>query len=366
MSTQIVIGLVGTGDIGRVHARALRQRSDVELRVAGGTNYEKGVIFAREFGVRLYSDYGAMLRDESIQGVDICVPNHLHRVYVEQAASAGKAILCEKPIAMTLEDAEAMRAAAGRADAKLFIAHPLRFWSEYCVMRRELLSNSLGACRAITLRRMLSLHVSVSGEQGWRHDPERMGGAILDLQIHDLDFLYWTFGLPDTVYCAAARSEDGGLNHVYATFAYRDGPVAMVESSYLLQGDPMVFTAKAVCEHGSLDYGLNLQQFGMHNIAGSGGHTVTESPTSLVCYRPNCEPRPLVFQEPDLLNAVFARELSYFVDCVSGRAAENLLPIEDSIAALRMALACRESVVSGRIIELPHENHATRNHPVEY
>lgn len=351
MDTRISIGLVGTGDIGRLHARALKKREDVQLCVCKGVKAGGAEAFAQDFGARVYPSYKAMLADSQVIAVDICVPNDLHRSYVEQATASGKDVLCEKPIAMTLEDANAMIEAAEIADVLLMIAHPLRFWPEYIKVREVLRSCELGRCLAITQRRMLSLLMNVSGEGAWRHSPDRMGGAILDLQIHDLDFLNWTFGLPKTVYCAAAPSEDGALNHTFATFTYDSGPIVMVESSYLLKGDPMIFTTKAICERGTLDYRLNLEAFEMHAIdTHSDGVTSQPDPATLVCYRNEGKPEVLVRQQPDVLNATFAAELSYFVDCVLRRISNSLVPAKDAVAALKLALAARESAMSGKVV----------------
>jgi predicted dehydrogenase len=294
-----------------------------------------------------------MLADSKVIAVDICVPNDLHRSYVEQAAAAGKHVLCEKPIAMTLEDADAMIEAAERAQVFLMIAHPLRFWPEYVKLREVLRSRELGQCLAITMRRMLSLLMSVSGERAWRHSPDRMGGAILDLQIHDLDFLCWTFGLPNSVYCVAALSADGGLNHTYTTFKYESGPIALVESSYLLKGDPMIFTTKAICERGSLDYRLNLESFDMHTIAtGSDSAASQTDAATLVCYRSEGKPEVLVRQQPDVLNSTFAAEINYFVECALHKIPNSLVPVKDAVAALKLALAARDSAMSGTVVRV--------------
>jgi len=347
------VGLVGTGDIGRLHARALKQRADVELCVCRGRNPERADAFARESASRVYAGFDEMLADPHVHAVDICVPNDLHRAYVEKAAAAGKQILCEKPIALSMRDACAMVEASRAAGVLLMVSHPIRFWHEYGKLREMIRSGKLGRCLAITMRRMLSLLASVRGEDDWRHKPERMGGAILDLQIHDLDFLRWTFGVPDRVYCAAVPSPDGAWNHTHAIFHYASGMTAMVESSFLLQGDPLIFTAKAVCERGSLDYGLDLKQFEMHSMAGPhAGETAHTQPATLMCYRPGQEPEALACQEPDVLNAVFARELSYFVDCALGKIENTLAPVPESVDALQMALACVQSVESGKPIEM--------------
>ncbi len=353
MSKIFRIGLVGTGDIGRLHARVLRARPDVELCVCQGVKPGGAESLAREFGGSICTSYTDLLADRRVQAVDICVPNDLHREYVEKAAGAGKHILCEKPIALSLEDAEAMVEAARRAGVFLMIAHPLRFWPEYVKLREVIRSGQLGTCRAVTMRRMLSLLISVSGEQRWRHQPQRMGGAILDLQIHDLDFLNWTFGLPGSVYCLGARSPDGGLNHNYTVLGYSNGMVAMVESSYLLQGDPMVFTAKAICERGTVDYGLHLQHFGMHAMTtGQAAGTGSEDPATLVCYRAGKPPEVLVRQEASVLEAVFTRELAYFVDCAQQRRENTITTPQEAMDALRVALACQESAAMGLPVKL--------------
>jgi len=353
MTRKTTVGLAGTGDIGRLHARALSRRADVDLSVCVGVKPGGAQAFARDFGARIYPSYQEMLRDPSVVAVDICVPNDLHRDFAEKAAVAGKHVLCEKPLAMSLEDAEAMKRAAEQAGVLLMVAHPLRFWPEYVMLREVLRSNQLGSCLAITLRRMLSLLISVKGERNWRHRPERMGGAVLDLQIHDLDFLNWTFGLPESVCCSAARSQDGGLNHVYTTLRYSTGLVALVEASYLLQGDPMIFTVKAVCERGTLDYGLDVEHFSIHAMTGAeAGGTAHKSPATLVCYQAGKEPEVLLRQEPDVLDSVFARELSHFVDCVQGKANNSFAPAEEAMGSLRMTLASLQSAQSGQPVSL--------------
>lgn len=347
------IGLVGLGDIGRLHAQALRRCERVELAVCRGRNPERADALARELGARLYESFDAMLDDPAVAGVDICVPNDLHRTYVERAAAKGKHVLCEKPIALTWADALAMVEACRRAGVRLMVGHVLRFWPEYVELRDRLRAEAVGPCRAITMRRMLSLLISVQGEEGWRHRPGRIGSVVLDLQIHDLDFLCWTFGLPERVFCTGPRDGDGGLNHAYTTLLWPSGLRAMVEGSYLLRGDPMVFTAKAVCERGSLDYGMNLAQFAMHDMSGTdAGRTARDDPATLLCYRPGEPPEVVLRQEPDVLGAVFARELACFADLVRGHPRADASAPGEALDALRLALACAESAERGEAVRI--------------
>jgi predicted dehydrogenase len=349
----IRIGLVGLGDIGRLHAKALHACEGVQLCVCRGRNPGRAEALAQELGAVLYESFNALLDDPRVAGVDVCVPNDLHRPYVERAAAKGKHVLCEKPIALALDDAVAMVEACRRAGVHLMIAHVLRFWPEYVRLRELLRSESLGRCLAVTMRRMLSLLASVPGEAGWRRDPGRMGGAVLDLQIHDLDFLRWTFGMPERVYCAGSRDAGGGLNHVFSILHWPSGLSALVEGSYLLQGDPMVFTAKAVCERGSLDYGLNLQSFEMHELDGKdAGRTASDGPATLVCYRTGEPPEAVMNQEADVLGGAFAREVACFADLVRGRDRDDAPPVDEALDALRIALACKESAGRGEPVRL--------------
>ena len=344
------IGIVGLGDIARLHAQGLLSNSEIQLAVCRGRNPGSADLFARDFGAVVYDNWAQMLDDERVVAVDLCVPNDLHRSYAESAASASKHVICEKPIAMTSGDGVAMIDACRSAGVQMLVAHVLRFWPEYRIMRDVLQSRQLGVCRTITLRRMLSLLVSVPGREGWRNSPDRMGGAILDLQIHDIDFLLWTFGLPGTIYCVAARSADGGLNHVYTTLTYPDGPCALIEASYMLKGDPMIFTAKAVCDEGSLDYSMNLAQFEMHEIEEPAQGNGRPGGASLTCFRPSAQAEVLAHSDPQVLENVFRAELAYFADCVLGRTESDVANAEDAVAAVRVVEACRESVRTAGVV----------------
>ena len=115
----------------------------------------------------------------------------------------------------------------------------------------------------------------------------------------------------------------------------------------------MIFTMKAVCEQGTLDYGLDLEHFDMHAMQGpEAGGTRRGDPATLLCYRAGRPPEALAHQEPDVLDAVFARELSYFVDCVAGTTKNTVAPVAEAVTALRLALAARESFESRAPVSL--------------
>ena len=126
MEHRVKVGLVGTGEIGQVHARALAELAEVELCIAALIQPEVEQRLAQQYGARLYPSCAAMWDDPSVAAVVLCVPSDLHREYTVQALRAGKHVLCEKPMALTLADADAMLDASRQSGRFLMIGHVLR------------------------------------------------------------------------------------------------------------------------------------------------------------------------------------------------------------------------------------------------
>jgi len=157
MKRPVKIGLVGTGEIGQVHAQAHAATEGTELCLAALVQPEAEQRFSEQYTARLYPSFDTLLEDATVDAVDICLPNDLHRQFAVRALQAGKHVLCEKPIALTLDDADAMLDAARRADRFLMIGHVLRFWPEYRTAKEALDAGAVGQPLAISARRMVSL-----------------------------------------------------------------------------------------------------------------------------------------------------------------------------------------------------------------
>ena len=121
------VGILGTGAMGSTHAAGW---AATPAKIGGfvSTNAETAGELANRYGAKVYPNLDAMLADVDV--VDICTPTHLHHLQVIRAAEAGKDIVCEKPLARTVPDAQAMIAACRRAGVKLLVAHVVRFFPE--------------------------------------------------------------------------------------------------------------------------------------------------------------------------------------------------------------------------------------------
>jgi len=343
MNPTVRIGLVGTGEIGQVHAKAHAAVEGTELCIAALIQPDSEKVLSEQYDARLYPGFEAMLDDRTVDAVDICLPNDLHRQFAVQALDAGKHVFCEKPIALTLDDTDAMIEASRRAGKFLMIGHVLRFWPEYLKAKEALDAGRLGQPLLISARRMVSLLAGTQGEQGWRHDPRRSGGAVLDMQIHDLDSFCWFFGAPRAVVSRGIRSADGAISHVFTHLEFADGEQAFVEASFMMQGNPLDIFFRVLGTERSIEYSYQPVEFALHEIK-------TDAPTrpapSLMLYEWNHEAEPLYTPQVDSLEVAFREQVRYFAECIRSDTPPTVGTPEQAREALRMALASKKSCES--------------------
>jgi UDP-N-acetylglucosamine 3-dehydrogenase len=349
MNKTVRIGLVGIGEIAHVHAQAYAGLENVKLVAVCGTRPENARQLAAEFGTALSESYAALLSDPSVAAVDICVPNHLHPEYALQAVRAGKHVLCEKPIALKLEDGEAMVDEARRAGVHLVAAHVWRAWPEVQITRSAVRSGRLGRPLLVSGRRMISLLAGTQGAQGWRHDPARSGGAVIDMQIHDIDFFCWLFGRPVSVFAQGLRSPDGGINHVLTLLDYPEGQRAFVEASFMMPGNPLDIQFHVLGDQASIEYAYKPESMLLHGLSSRASGEVEPS---LVLYQAGKDPEPLYTPREDSFVVAMRGQLRSFAECVQTGRPPDLATGRDALLALEVALASRTSIEQGIVVKL--------------
>lgn len=343
------LGLVGIGDMAGVHAAAVR-RLGIELGIAAGHDAARAEMLAEQMGGRLYPSYEALLSDPAIAAVDLCVPNDVHRRYAERAFAAGKHVLCEKPIALSLADADAMIAGAEAAGVTLMVGHVVRFWPEYRRVKELHASGDLGEIAWLSLRRLTGVLSATQGREGWRASAERSGGAALDLQIHDLDVACWLFGSPRAVFARGVRSPNGSWDHVLTTLDY-DGCRVMVEASFLMGSAPIDIGFHLISDRGAVTYRYSPAAFALHGLHGDTTDQEARLPT-LLLYDSADAPTGLLQPERDSFEAAIDAEIAEFVECVrSGR--ELACTGDDARLALSVSLASLRSCESGVVVDGP-------------
>ncbi|MGH2812441.1 MAG: Gfo/Idh/MocA family protein [Actinomycetota bacterium] len=185
------IGLIGCGAVARrFHLPAFRA-AGAEVAAFSSRRSASAEAAAGEWGSgKVLGDWREILAIEEIDAVDVCTPNASHAEMTIAAANAGKHVLVEKPIATTLDEADAMVSAARRANVVLMTAHNVRYASPFIAVAEEIASGSLGEIRAVRAAFGHSGPQVWAPESTWYFDRSMSGGgALMDLGIHVTDLL---------------------------------------------------------------------------------------------------------------------------------------------------------------------------------
>ncbi len=247
-------GLVGLGGWGLCHARMLHEAEGAGLAAVVTRSPEKGAEAARAYGARVYADYEGLLRGGDIDVVDLVVPNHLHRPMAVAALQAGKHVLLEKPMALSVEDCDEILRTAQAAGRRLFVGHELRFSPLWGRVKSLIDEGAIG--RPLHVQITLFRRPYRQGAEGWRWDAGRVGSWILEEPIHFFDLADWYLGgwgdpvvvsawangLPDRAPCL--------LDNFTATVTYGGGAYAVV--SQTLAGYQHHLAAHVVGERGAI------------------------------------------------------------------------------------------------------------------
>ncbi|MBT3194103.1 MAG: Gfo/Idh/MocA family oxidoreductase [Verrucomicrobia bacterium] len=239
----IRVGVIGLGFMGGVHLRNWQARSDAEvvavcdaiLPVAGDSkqgNLDVGGESLDLEGIATYTDAAEMFAAESLDAVSIALPTHLHRPIAIQALEAGTHVLCEKPMALNVEDCDAMIVAAKKAERLLMIAHCIRFWPEYVWLKQVIDSGEYGKLRAAEFQRLSAAPGWDSNS--WFADVSKSGGIALDLHIHDLDFIQYCFGEPVQARAACSRFDNDVPGHVQTWLDYGNNAAISATGSWMM------------------------------------------------------------------------------------------------------------------------------------
>ena len=316
------IGLLGAGGIGRVHARQYARRDDVELFVHDH-DAERATTLADASGGTPVDSLDELL--QRADAIDVCLPTLLHREVGLKAIAAGRAVLMEKPLTRTFEEGLELVEAAERADVPLMTAQVVRYFADFARGHRLVKEGAVGTPAAARTRRGGKAPV---GAHGWYGDMERSGGVLLDLAIHDFDWLRWTLGEVSHLYARSVGFQDGhGPDYALTTLTFDSGAVAHVEATWM---DPAGFRttfevagSKGLIEHDSRN--------GVFLRTATEGATVTDG--GLL---PQDDP--------------YYREIDGFVTALKNGTPVPV-PGREGLAALAISLAAIESAKTGRVVK---------------
>lgn len=230
MTRDVTVGILGAGLIAGVHAGAYAKVAGVRVVAVADLAWAKAERLADRTGAHAAADLQGLL-DAGADVIDICTPPDRHVEPALAALAAERHVICEKPLARTMEDARRLVAAAEAAPGLLMVGHVTRFEPDHRAARDLVVSGEVGGVRQLTHSTATSLPAWSEG--GWLADHARSGGPLLDQAVHSFDYARWVMDSPAVrVHCVAADSDAGPMTYALSTVRYANGAIAHVECSW--------------------------------------------------------------------------------------------------------------------------------------
>ncbi len=353
---KVKIGIIGSQFAGGLHAEALAQVPDAEIVAVCGLVEPQVKEFAAHHGIpQVFTDYRDLLKRADVEMVTIAIPNYLHCQAVVDAFAAGKHVVVEKPLCLTLEEADTMLAAAAAAGKPLMYAENLCYTPKY-VRAKQLVDQ--GAVGEVFKVRQCEKHSGPHSPWFWDVDCSG-GGALLDMGCHGFAFGRWVLGNPKVksvmaqcglhVHAAKTRGDDDSTFIV----GFENGAVVQVEDSWARPGG-MEDAAEIFGSKGAI-YCDVTRGNSMNVYSADGyGYAVEKADTTkgwtFAIYEENWQ-------------YGYPAEMRHFVDCVQGKC-RPLTTAEDGRVVLEVMFAAYEAAANGRRIDFPYKA-AYPNRPIE-
>lgn len=235
------VAVLGTG-FGAYHLQLLAKMDQVEVVVVFGRNPEKLTQLHEEYGVEVTTDIETIWRNPQIEVVDLCLPSSVHREYAVKALRHGKHVFCELPVALSVEDIEAMKQAEADYGRRIMVNQAMLFEPAYVYLQQ--------ACRTNTYGKLLSLRLTRETPPLWG----KLGLEKLptDLMIHELDYAVGLLGKPDTYMVWGSETVDQAQGLVKAHWTSGGTLVEITASSQMPEIYPFTVSYEACFEQGKL------------------------------------------------------------------------------------------------------------------
>lgn len=345
----ITVGIIGCGWAGARHARAFASQG-VAVPWAIDLHAARAQTVANlQRGARASADYRDALNDSDLDAVDICLPHHLHARISIEAIARGKHVLCEKPLAATLPEADNMVSAAEKAGVTLMVAENEVFSPLYRRVRDMVADGAIGRPALVQMTRGCFLEESFKKERPWFLDEQAAaGGMMMSGGVHDFEKLRMILGEVTSVFARRAPQrfvDMQGDDTSVAMLRFASGAVGLMVQSFLMKN---ALTKSGVEEHTLRIEGGN----GSIRASGTNGGRI-------VLFRDSVDD-PLLADAPFETEMIipevdtFELETAHFVACVQ-EGKEPITAGRRMRRALALVLAAYESMRTNREVEVPPE-----------
>jgi len=226
-------GIIGCGRISKIHTAVISGLDGAELVAVCDIVREKAEAYAQKFKCQVYTDYKEMLRDKDIDVINICTPTHMHAQMAIDAAGVGKHVVSEKPIAITLYDADKMIEACKKNCVKLFVVKQNRYNPPIVKLKEALDQERFGKIFYGKITVYWQRDQGYYDGHVWFKTREMGGGVLINQASHNIDMLCWLMGPVERVYAKIdtmtheIETEDFGIGIV----KFKSGAWGIIETT---------------------------------------------------------------------------------------------------------------------------------------
>ncbi|HOZ48159.1 MAG TPA: Gfo/Idh/MocA family oxidoreductase [Candidatus Hydrogenedentes bacterium] len=337
------LGIIGAGAVVQgAHVAVIKAAGDVEVvAVADPVEPNRRAIGDALGCSKTSEDYRSVLDDPKVQAVDICLPHFMHERVVLDAFEAGKDVLLEKPIALTLDEADRMIAAAATHGRQFYVSLNQRFYPAHRRLKEILNSGEYGKPFLALAQLIGDEFARMNVREGWKGTWDRAGGgALADTGTHIIDLMLWWFGRPKTVSCHYGRfmvePDNKGDDNVCVTLGY-DGMLADVVVSYSAISDAWTEYKQVYFPKDSIH--------------------ITMAPEHPMLHGANKQPhQPVPVEAPaNWWTSSVGASVAHFLECLAGKAEPWFGP-EAARDTLEIILLAYKAANEGRTLGVPARN----------
>ncbi len=328
----IRIGVIGCGFMGDTHLQAYKAIGEDNVKVVAiaDVRKEKRDAAVALWGCTAYETGMELIEKADVDAIDICLPTYLHADHAIAAMKKGRNVFVEKPVAISVEQAEKMIATQKETGTQAMVGQVIRIWDEYKWLKEAKDSGEFGAVESAYFKRVSAL--PTWAWDGWLHKQELSGGVSVDMHIHDADFARFLLGEPTAINSVAARNKDGAITHIFTNYAFPGNVAVGIECSW---DYPANFPFAA-------EYRVKFEKATVEYVGGK----VTVYPKDGDVYNPTIE--KACDMESDRGGNLsdlggYYNELKYFIDTLNSGKPLTLAPIDEAAKSLDLVLKEVES-----------------------
>jgi predicted dehydrogenase len=334
----IRIGMLGAGRAAGSHTEQLRNRSGVTIDAVACRSGPAD--FMQNFGLEAtpYTSHTELCDHPNLDAIIICTPTHLHREHILAAVERDLDILCEKPIVREVMNTEGLPQRLAQSDSMFLPGHTVRYMEPFVHVRDRIQDGSIGEVLSVSVRRLSSF--PRWGSEDWFADFEKSGGVVLDMGIHDIDFVEWA--IDDLVSVSAVSNRWQHAEQANIVGTCDGGAVVNIEASWAQPSErPFTVDLEVTGTDGTISL---IQQSA--DFRGTASGQGSDSGQMVVT-----EWSDGSRSSTEVPNSGWKRQATEFISCVQGNK-EPKTSLTESLRSVRVANAANEAAETGTKVDV--------------